>query len=124
MDMPVHGQSFASFPALDCTDGSPKVRSDLLPGIQTIVRLGICKNGDAVGVGRVDDGVLSGGLASVSLSFAPYGNLGLADALFLLYLLYFLARLCFCPASGVTGVRRRRSTRAPLLVFGFRRSVE
>jgi hypothetical protein len=48
MEMPVHGQSFASFPALDCADGSLKVRSDLLPGIQTIVGLGICKNGDAM----------------------------------------------------------------------------
>jgi hypothetical protein len=48
MEMPVHGQPFVSFPALDRADGSLKVRSDLLPGIQTIVSLGICKNGDAV----------------------------------------------------------------------------
>jgi len=48
MEMPVHGQPFLSLPALDRADGAPKVRSDLLPGIQTIVGLGICKNGDAM----------------------------------------------------------------------------
>jgi hypothetical protein len=44
----VHGQPFVSFPALDRADGALKVRSYLLPGIQTIVSCGIYKNGGAV----------------------------------------------------------------------------
>jgi hypothetical protein len=48
MEMPVDGEPFVSFPALDRADGSLKVRSDLLPGIQMIVSLGIRKNGGAV----------------------------------------------------------------------------
>ncbi len=48
MEMPVDRQPFVSFPALDRADGSPKVRSDFLPGIQTIIGLGICKEGDAM----------------------------------------------------------------------------
>jgi hypothetical protein len=47
MEMPVHGQPFASFPTLDRADGALQMSRDLFPGIQ-IVSLGIFMNGDAL----------------------------------------------------------------------------
>jgi len=48
MEMSVYRQPFVLFPALHCADSPLEVRSDLLPGIQTIVSVSFCRNGDAV----------------------------------------------------------------------------
>jgi len=47
MEMPVNRQAFMLFPALDCANSPLEVRSDLLPGIQTIA-IPFCRIGDAV----------------------------------------------------------------------------
>jgi hypothetical protein len=46
MVMPMHGERFIFFPALDRADGSLQVRSDFFPGIQAIINLGICQKGN------------------------------------------------------------------------------
>jgi len=111
MEMPVDGQPFVSFPALDRADGALKVRGYLLPGIQAIVSRGISKNGDAVAFSSWAPGLPGALPTQVArpeewmmvtcpprlhqfLSSAPNGSLVLADALFLLFLFYFLAATC------------------------------
>jgi len=52
--MSMDREPFMPFPALNCSDCSPQVRSDLLPGIETILGIWPWKKGDARAVERVE----------------------------------------------------------------------